>query len=313
MKSITVTKKDEGQRVDRLLSKMFDSLPKSLMYKEIRKKNIKVNRKRCAPDQRLCEGDVIELYLKDELLKKKQQYYDFLKASAQLDIIYEDDNIVLINKPAGVLCHPDGSDYTDNVIARLKRYLYEKGEWSPDDSAFAPSLANRLDRNTEGIIIAAKNSEALKTINGKIKTRELDKIYMTVVRGRMDKEQETLTAYLSKDEKKNMVSVTDELADGSKRIVTKYTVLDYYPDFSLLEIELLTGRTHQIRAHMAHIGHPIYGDGKYGVENGRYRQALCSYKLRFSFNDENSLSYLSGREFSIESRLLKDFKERKFR
>lgn len=313
MKSITISSNDAGQRVDRLILKTFDRLPKSLMFKEIRKKNIKVNKKRCTPEQILNEGDVLELYLKDDVLHIKEKHYDFLKASTDLDIIYEDENIILLNKRVGILCHPDGKDYIDNLVARLKRYLFEKGEWNPDSSSFTPSLANRIDRNTGGIVIGAKNSQALKIINDKIKSREIEKYYLTVVHGKMPKKSETLTAYLTKNEKKNMVTVTDNQIDGSKQIVTQYTVLDYQNDASLLEVKLLTGRTHQIRAHLAHIGHPLYGDGKYGVDKGRYRQALYSYKLQFSFKDENAMSYLNGRVFQAENiQLLNDYKERKF-
>ncbi len=314
MKSITITDKDAGQRVDRFIAKTFDRLPKSLMFKEIRKKNIKVNKKRCTPDQILQNGDVLELYLKDDVLHIKEKHYDFLKAANDLDIIYEDSNIILLNKKVGVLCHPDGRDYIDNLVARLKKYLFEKGEWNPEDASFTPSLANRIDRNTGGIVIGAKNSAALKTLNDKIKKREIEKYYLTVVRGQMPKKSETLTAYLKKNEKKNMVTVTDEPVLDSKKIITKYTVLDYYETASLLEIELLTGRTHQIRAHMAHIGHPLYGDGKYGSEHGRFRQALYSYKLKFRFEDENNLSYLNNKSFEAKNiNLLDDFKMRKFR
>lgn len=313
MKSITISSKDSGQRLDRFLSKTFDRLPKSLMFKEIRKKNIKINRKRCSAEQILNEGDVLDLYLNDDVLHVKEKHYDFLKASTDLDIIYEDENIILLNKKVGILCHPDGKDYIDNLVARLKRYLYEKGEWSPEDSSFTPSLANRIDRNTGGIVIGAKNAQALKAVNESIKSREIEKYYLTVVHGEMPKKSETLTAYLTKNEKKNTVTVTDNQVQGSKKIITGYTVLDYYNDASLLEIRLLTGRTHQIRAHLAHIGHPLYGDGKYGIDKGRYRQALYSYKLKFSFENENILSYLDGRVFQAENiKLLSDYKERKY-
>lgn len=313
MKSFVISSNDAGVRVDKFIFKTFDRLPKSLMFKEIRKKNIKVNKKRCTPDQILCEGDILELYLKDDVLHIKEKHLDFMKASDDLDIIYEDENIILINKKVGVLCHPDGKDYIDNIVARLKRYLYEKGEWSPESSSFTPSLANRIDRNTGGIVIGAKNSQALKILNDKIKSREIEKYYLTVVHGKMPRKSETLTAFLTKNEKTNTVTVTDNQVDGSKKIITKYTVLDYYDDASLLEIELMTGRTHQIRAHLAHIGHPLYGDGKYGLEQGRYRQALYSYKLKFSFTDDNLLSYLNGRTFQAQNiKLLDDYKEKKF-
>ena len=312
MKSITISAGDAGQRVDRFILKTFDKLPKSLMFKEIRKKNIKINRKRCTPEQILLEGDVLELYLNDEVLHEKEKYLDFMRASSQLDILYEDGNIILINKPVGVLCHSDGKDYTDNIVARLRRYLYEKGEWLPDTSSFTPSLANRIDRNTGGIVIAAKSSAALRELNALIKARKIEKYYLTAVHGKMPEKEETLTAYITKDGSNNKVTVTDKETVDSKKIVTRYRVIDYYPDASLLEIELLTGRTHQIRAHLAHIGHPLFGDGKYGGEQGRFRQALYSYKLRFCDSD-GMLSYLNGREFEVENiGLLDDFKEKRF-
>lgn len=314
MKSFIITDKDAGGRVDRFISKTFDKLPKSLMYKEIRKKNIKVNKKRCTPEQVLSSGDLLELYLKDDVLEIRKKHYDFLNASTDLDIIYEDDNIILINKKVGVLCHPNGKDYIDNIVARLKRYLYDKKEWDPETSTFTPSLANRIDRNTGGIVIGAKNSQALKIMNDKIKAREIEKYYLTVVHGKMSKKSELLSAYLTKNEKKNMVTVTDYQAPNSKKIITEYTVLDYYPDASLLEVKLHTGRTHQIRAHLAHIGHPLYGDGKYGNEKGRYRQALYSYKLHFNFSDENILSYLNHKTFQANNiELLDEYKEKKFK
>lgn len=314
MKSFIITDKDAGGRVDRFISKTFDKLPKSLMYKEIRKKNIKINKKRCTPEQVLSSGDLLELYLKDDVLEIRKKHYDFLNASTDLDIIYEDNNIILINKKVGVLCHPDGKDYIDNIVARLKRYLYDKKEWNPETSTFTPSLANRIDRNTGGIVIGAKNSQALKIMNDKIKAREIEKYYLTVVHGKMSKKSELLSAYLTKNEKKNMVTVTDNQTPNSKKIITEYTVLDYYPDASLLQVKLHTGRTHQIRAHLAHIGHPLYGDGKYGNEKGRYRQALYSYKLHFNFSDENILSYLNHKTFQANNiELLDDYKEKKFK
>lgn len=313
MKSITVSSKDSGTRLDRLIAKTFDNMPKSLMFKEIRKKNIKVNKKRCTADQRLKAGDIVELYLNDDALHIKEKHYDFINASGGLDIIYEDENIIIINKKAGVLCHPDNREYTDNIVARMKKYLYEKNEWNPEDSAFTPALANRIDRNTGGIIIGAKNAQVLKALNEKIKNREIEKYYLAVVHGKMPEEDDTLTAFLTKNEKKNMVSVYDNQIKGSKKIVTKYTVLDYRDGASLLEIGLLTGRTHQIRAHLAHIGHPLFGDGKYGSEHGRYRQALYSYKIHFNFKTQCCLDYLNGKTFKAEQiKLLDDFRKGKF-
>lgn len=312
MKSFTVNKNDSGQRLDRVLLKMFPSLPRSLMYKEIRKKNIKINKKRCDASYTLCEGDVVELYLKDDVLQEKKTYYDFMRAPKELDIVYEDKNLILINKKAGILCHPDGREYVNTLISSVKRRLYENGEWNPKDESFTPALANRLDRNTSGIIIAAKNAAALKELNAAIKSRDIEKHYLAAVHGKFKDKSATLEAYITKDEKKNTVKVYDSETDNSKKIITKYTVLDCYEDNSLIDIDLITGRTHQIRAHMAHIGHPLIDDGKYGKETGRFRQALCSYKLIFK-NGFNLLSYLEGREFTLDGcEIYKKFKERKY-
>lgn len=301
MKSIIVKENDSGQRLDKFLLKTYESLPKSMMFKQIRKKNIKLNKKRCTPEQIINEGDVIELYLSDDLLIEKKKHYDFLKAPTDLDIIYEDENIALLNKKQGMLCHPDGKEYVNTLVSAFKRYLYEKNEWSPEEeNSFTPSLANRIDRNTGGIVIGVKNYQALKILNEKIKNREIDKYYLTVAEGRMPKKNDILNGYSVKDEKRNIVSVSEKESDGAKRIKTEYTVLDYKDGYSLLEIKLHTGRTHQIRAHLASIGHPLAGDGKYGKKHGRFKQELYSYKITFSFtSDAGILNYLNGKEFEI--------------
>lgn len=315
MKSVIVKKNDEGQRLDKFLQKKFASLPKSMMFKQIRKKNIKVNKKRCTPEQIICENDVIELYLNDDLLMEKTKHYDFLQAPKEIGIIYEDENVILLDKKQGELCHPDGKEYVNTLIASLKRYLYEKGEYKPEEeNSFTPALANRIDRNTGGIVIGAKNYQSLKILNQKIKDREIDKFYLTVAHGKLPKQTDIIDGYLTKDERKNMVTVSKVQAEGSKHIRTKYTVIDRYNDLSLVEIELLTGRTHQIRAHLASIGNPLYGDGKYGKEHGRFKQELYSYKLKFNFKtDAGILSYLNGREFEATSCLIAEkFRERKY-
>lgn len=312
MKSFTADKNEAGQRLDRLLLKKYPALPRSLMYKEIRKKNIKVNKKRCNAAYLLREGDCVELYLKDEVLQEKMKYYDFMHAPKALDVVYEDSNLILINKRPGVLCHPDGKEYVSTVISSVKRKLFESGEWNPENSSFTPSLANRLDRNTAGIIIAAKNAAALKELNSAIKSRNIEKHYLAAVHGEFSSNSDTLEAYITKDEKKNTVKVFDNETENSKKIITKYTVLDSYDGKSLVDIDLITGRTHQIRAHMAHIGHPLIDDGKYGKEAGRFRQALCSYKLIFK-GGFNMLSYMSGREYTLRNcEIYNKFKERKY-
>ncbi len=306
MKTLIVGKNDAGQRLDKLLLKTYRHLPPTVLYKAVRKKDVKLGGKRCQIDTRVQEGDVLTLYLSDEFLEPTAPVYDFLSASRQLDIVYEDENVMILNKKAGLLVHPDEKEYTDTLIFRVQRYLYEKGEYHPDEErSFTPALVNRIDRNTSGLVLAAKNAEALRILNNKLKQREIQKYYLCIAHGYMPHESETLTGYLVKDAKKNRVTVSQRPAPGALSIATRYRVLEEKNGLSLLEIHLLTGRTHQIRAHLASIGHPLLGDGKYGTNQlnrgtGFSKQALCSYKVRFEFQTPaESLSYLDGREFSL--------------
>ena len=253
------------------------------------------------------------MYINDEFFEKSETRYDFMGASKSLSIVYEDENIMLLNKKAGLLSHPDDNEYIDTLITRVKRYLYEKGEYHPDEeTSFTPALVNRIDRNTAGIVIAAKTAAALRILNQKMKDRELHKYYLCVVHGELEKKSGTLTGYLIKDEKKNKVTVYNSMREGAKTIKTRYNVLKANNGLSLVEIELLTGRTHQIRAHFASIGHPLLGDGKYGTnalnkKSGYKKQCLCSYKLAFDFTtDAEELNYLNGKSFEIEDVWFKD-------
>lgn len=313
MKSFEIKANDAGQRLDKFIRKGMPNLPQSLMYKYIRKKRIKINSKRAEINTRLCEGDVIDLYINDEFFEKSETRYDFLSASKKLDIVYEDENILLLNKKAGLLSHPDDSEYIDTLITRVKRYLFEKGEYKPDDElSFTPALVNRIDRNTAGIVIAAKTAEALRILNQKMKDREIHKYYLCVLHGTPKKKEGILEGYLEKNESRNKVFVSKNQKDASKLIRTKYRVLKSKNGLSLTEVELLTGRTHQIRAHFASIGHPLLGDGKYGSnalnkKSGLKKQCLCSYKLIFDFStDAGSLSYLDKKEFEIKNVWFRD-------
>lgn len=307
MKEFIITKNDATLRLDKFITKNCPTLPSSLMFKYIRTKRIKVNGKRAEISTRLNEGDTVSAYINDEFFVKLAPKYDFLSAPATLDIVYEDENILLADKKQGVLVHPDKNEYTNTLIARIQHYLYKKGEYDPEnENSFRPALANRIDRNTGGIVIAAKNAETLRILCDKIKDREIDKRYLTVVHGVPKKKTDILSGYLKKDEDKNRVYMKNSRTDGAKTVKTKYTVLESKNGLSLLEIELITGRTHQIRAHMASIGHPLLGEGKYNKsaadkKMGFDKQALYSYSLKFDFTtDAGILNYLNGKRFTVK-------------
>jgi len=309
MKELTIKKNDAGQRLDRFVAKAVPLLPDSLLQKYIRIKRIKVNGRGAKRDDRLNEGDVLQLYINDEFFETPSEENAYLKVgAAKLDVVYEDENLLLVDKKPGVLCHSDGSWSYDTLIANVQAYLYAKGEWKPrEENAFAPALCNRIDRNTGGIVIAAKNAEALRILNQKIKDREIDKYYLCAVRGRPEPKEGVYRDWLFKDAKKNQVYIRETSCPGAKEAVTQYRTLQKKDGLSLVECRLLTGRTHQIRAQMAAHGTPLLGDGKYGEERfnkqfGEKGQALCSYRLVFDFpTDAGPLEYLRGKSFQVEN------------
>ena len=308
MKEIQIGQNDAGQRLDRFLAKAVPLLPASLAQKYIRIKRIKRNNAKTERDCRLQPGDVLQLYINDEFFDKPREDNAFLTVAVpKINVVYEDEHIILVDKRPGQAVHPhDGAEYGRTLIDHIQAYLYQKREWRPrEEHSFTPALCNRIDRNTGGIVIAAKTAEALRVLNQKIKDREMDKRYLAIVEGKLNRQEGSLKGYLFKDAKKNRVFVTNTPQSGAKSCQTNYKVLAFKDGLSLVECELITGRTHQIRAQFAHAGHPLLGDGKYGKLDKRFDrnyQALYSYKLTFDFStDAGGLEYLNGKTFQVEN------------
>ena len=309
MRELIIGKNDAGARLDRFVSKALPLLPPALLQKYIRIKRIKVNGGRAQRDQRLTEGDVVQLYINDEFFDKPSEENMFLTLfKPQVDIVYEDENLLLVNKRPGLVVHADETEKLNTLINRIQAYLYQKREWNPRwENAFAPALCNRIDRNTGGMVIAAKNAETLRIINEKIRLREIDKRYLCITVGRPKPPEGRIECFLLKNEQKKQVSVYHKPVPGGKTAVTDYRTLETRGELSLVEVRLETGRTHQIRASFADLGCPLLGDGKYGRGdvNRRYgetRQALYAYELTFDLpTDAGILNYLRGRTFTVEN------------
>lgn len=308
MRILEVRENDANQRLDKFLQKSIPRLPKSLMYKFIRTKKIKVNRKRAEINQVLNLGDEVILFISEEFFEnEKDDFYKYLNPT--FDIIYEDNNILIVNKPVGLLCHSDqeGGVSQNTLIDQIKGYLWNKGEYiEENENSFAPALCNRIDRNTGGLVICTKNAQALRDMNDIIKERKLSKYYLCLVSNMPPKKEDTLVGYLVKDETNNIVKVYDKKPSNpnAKKIITKYTCIGKHGDYYLLNIDLVSGRTHQIRAHMAHISCPLVGEGKYakyekanGVDTKN--QALWAYKIEFHDLTNTIFSYLSDKTIEL--------------
>ncbi len=308
MREIRVGKNDSNQRLDRFLKKYMDEAGTGFIYKMLRKKNIKVNESKASPEMMIFEGDTIQLYISDETIDKFIGTKEVRKSKLAPRIIYEDENLVLINKPAGILSHGAGEEFEENIVDSLVTYLIQKGDYIPRiEKTFSPSICNRLDRNTSGVIIGAKNSEALRLVNKAIKEGSVRKYYKTIVKGTI-KEDFEHKGFLIKDEDRNLVDISDKQGERSKDVYTKFRVIMSKGGYSLLEVELITGRTHQIRSTLQTMGYPVIGDRKYGnsVVNDEFRkkyglqnQWLHGYKIVLNGLEEK-LDYLNSREFIAE-------------
>ena len=307
MKSFTAGPNENGVRLSRFVEGVTHQMPRSLMYKAFRNKRIKVNGKRAEPDTRLAEGDVIELYINDEFVpagaglpRPKPP-----RRQPRVTVVYEDENFAVLYKPAHLLCHSDRTGDA-NLVDAFAAYLQARGEYDPHaEQRFAPALCNRLDRATEGLVLAAKTYAALRDLNGIIRGDLMKKEYLTITVGAPPAGRHI--AWLQHNEKTNKVRIHARAGDGYKQIITDVTVIRQAGPFALCRIGLVTGRTHQIRAHLAYLGHPVLGDIKYGnrqmnERTGLKTQALCAQRLTFGhIPPENSLHYLSGRVIKLDN------------
>ncbi len=309
MKELTIGKNDAGQRLDRFLSKNLPLLPSALAQKYIRLKRIKVNGRKSSRDARLSPGDTIQLYINDDFFGKSDAAENLFLArfEPKVRVVYEDENLLLVDKRPGQSVHADETEKVNTLINHIQAYLYRKGEWNPaEEQSFAPALCNRIDRNTGGLVVAAKNAETLRVVNEKIRAHEIEKSYLCITAGRPNPPEGKIEGFLRKDEQKKQVTFYRHPVPGGRSAATLYRTIETRDGLSLVECRLLTGRTHQIRVSMAEIGCPLLGDGKYGdgAVNRKFRetrQALYAYKLRFAFpTDAGILNYLRGRTFTVQ-------------
>ncbi len=288
MKRIIAGQNDAGQRLDKFLTKLLKDAPTSAIYKWIRKKRVKVNGKKQEISYTIKQGDVLELYINDEFFSGGKAV---VKESLPLTVVYEDKNIIIVDKSSGISVHGEEG----SLLERIHFYLYKKGEYDPQkENTFRPSLCNRIDKNTSGLVIAAKNAVALRIVNEKLKNHEIDKFYIAKVEGELNPKNGRIEGYTFKNEAERKVYFIKEMQKGAKPCLTLYKSLGE----SLVEVQLITGRTHQIRASFAWLGHPLVGDVKYGAQKDGRRdfQMLKAYKILFNFKTPaGELEYLNGK------------------
>lgn len=309
MKEIIVTSNEANQRADKFLMKYFNQASKSFIYKMFRKKRIKLNKNKITGNEILQPNDQFQIFMAEETIDKfSTANITKIKKSVKqtFKVIFEDENILLANKPVGLLAQPDGSD-DFSLVEEITHYLIKTKSYNPEsEKGFRPGICNRLDRNTSGIILAGKNVTALQALNDIVSSRNIDKHYLCIVCGQV-KEKNTIEGYLTKNIKNNKVSITNNKSRG-QYIKTIYTPIKSNGNFSLLDVQIITGKSHQIRAHLSSIGHPIIGDFKYGTKsinekmNKKFSlkyQLLHAYKVKF-YVDDGVLAYLNKKEFKAE-------------
>lgn len=307
MKILKVEKNEAGQRLDKLLMKQLNKAPKSFIYKMLRKKNITLNGKKAEGSEITRIDDEIKLFLSDETIDKFSEMSETTVVEQEFDVVYEDSNILVVNKPAGLLSQkavPEDVSLVEQVIS----YLLTSGQITNEElQTFKPSICNRLDRNTSGLVVTGKSLIGLQTMSRLFRGRSLHKYYLCIVKGKMDR-QGQVSGYLKKDEKTNQVTVSKEKMEDSDFIQTEYEPLKYNEDYTLLRVKLITGKTHQIRAHLSSMGHPIAGDTKYGNGNmnrwfrkefGLEHQLLHSYQIIFP-NMTEEFQHLSNKKLTAK-------------
>ncbi|XQP55375.1 MAG: RluA family pseudouridine synthase [Mycoplasmoidaceae bacterium] len=308
MEIIKVQENDTNIRLDNFLMKLFPNLSKGYIFKAIRTNKVKVNGKKPKFGYRLQLNDEIKLFINENVGNNQADNWQLAKDI--LDVVYEDVNLLVVNKPAKLLVNDEKEEIADTLINRAKKYLFKKNKWDPEkENQFAPCLVHRIDFNTTGLVMIAKTHEASVILSQKIKDREIDKFYQCLVYGKMPQQSQLLEAYWTKPKNGNLVKISNTSSIDAKHIITKYKVLKYdqKQDVSLLEVELLTGRTHQIRAHLAFIGHPLVGEQKYISREIKKKtnfksQALVAYKLKFNFKtDAGKLAYLDKQVIELKN------------
>ncbi len=309
MRKVTVSQNDASQRLDRYLRKAFAGVPAATIQKWLREKRVRINGVRASGDARLAPGDELWLYIRDEFFGDAPPAREpFMSIeNPGLEVVYEDEHIIICLKPSGLLSHPDEREKVNTLLTRIQAYLYQKGEYDPAaDATFAPSLCHRIDRNTRGLVIAAKDAEALRFFEEQIRLHRIEKTYLALVHGAPHPADGALEGYILRDRDRKTGRVFDSPRPGALYAKTFYRTVERRGSSTLVECRLVTGRTHQIRAQFAHIGCPLVGDGKYGsLEKGeKAGQKLCAYKLRFAFERSGgTFDYLAGRVFEIDGDL----------